>query len=236
MRSFAVNTIQQRLENTVLVLCPIIDRQLRNNAGSRFDEYAMRRELVACILGSQVKFEMANTALKRLEVEGLLEDHWWRSRKGAFESQVLKVLSGQTNAEHCCWRYRFPKTRAHQIANARDAIAKKTLSERLTDSLSPAQLRRCLITDIAGLGPKQASMLIRNCGKSYDLAILDVHVLHYMEMQNLLHIRHTSVGTVPAYEHTEKIAMDYANRLGYPVGYLDWAIWATMRAARELSL
>jgi N-glycosylase/DNA lyase len=236
MRSFVVNTIQRRLESTVRVLCPIIERQLRNKAGSRFDEYAMRRELVACILGSQVRFEMATTALKRLEAEGLLEERWWRSRKGAFESRVLSVLSGQTNTEHHRWSYRFPKTRAHQIANARDAIAKITLSERLTDSLSPAQLRRCLTTDIAGLGPKQASMLIRNCGKSYDLAILDVHVLHYMEMQNLLRIRHTNVGTVPAYEHTERIAVDYAKRLGYPVGYLDWAIWATMRAARELGV
>jgi N-glycosylase/DNA lyase len=79
-------------------------------------------------------------------------------------------------------------------------------------------------------------MFIRNIGKSYDLAILDTHVLKFMDIQNLLNIKTTRLGSVQAYERVEKIVVDYANRFGYPVGFLDWAIWATMKAALELGI
>jgi len=97
-------------------------------------------------------------------------------------------------------------------------------------------MRQSLVTEISGVGPKQASMFLRNTGKSYDLAILDTHVLRFMDMQNLLSINQRNISTVTAYERTERVFVDYADRLGYPVGYLDWAIWATMRAAKELGI
>lgn len=236
MKWFIADGIEDRLERVVRVLCPIVGNLIRSNSSSYLDEHALRRELVACILGSRVRFETASAALERLEAEGLLEERWWKYAEDRFEALVLSVLSGQANRGSDRWRYRFPKTRARQIANARDAIAKEPLCERLADSASPRLLRQHLTRDIAGLGPKQASMFIRNCAKSYDLAILDVHVLHYMKIQNLIKSQRTNLGTLAAYEHTETIAVDYANRLGYPVGYLDWAIWATMRAAGELRL
>ena len=62
----------------------------------------------------------------------------------------------------------------------------------------------------------------------------NTHVLRFMDMQNLLCIKDTIIGTIPSYERTERVVVNYAEKLGYPVGYLDWAIWATMRAAREL--
>jgi N-glycosylase/DNA lyase len=79
-------------------------------------------------------------------------------------------------------------------------------------------------------------MFLRNIGRSYDLAILDTHVLRFMDMQELLPIDQAHIGTVTGYERVEGIAIDYADSLGYPAGYLDWAIWATMKAAREIGL
>jgi hypothetical protein len=55
-------------------------------------------------------------------------------------------------------------------------------------------------------------------------------------MQALLPIEQARINTVKGYEIAECIAVDYAETLGYPAGYLDWAIWATMKAARELGL
>ena len=95
-------------------------------------------------------------------------------------------------------------------------------------------MRRHLISEISGIGPKQASMFLRNIGLSHDLAILDTHLLRYLEMQSLLDQERLKVGSLPNYERTEQVAIKYADSLGYPVGYLDWAIWATMRAAMEL--
>ncbi|KKM11657.1 hypothetical protein SY88_07515 [Clostridiales bacterium PH28_bin88] len=203
---------------------------------NHLNEYLLRRELVACILGSQVRYEMAYTALERIERAGLLNDEWWCNVEDNFETKIFEVLSGKTHQNHDNWCYRFPKTRAHQLATARNAIAKWPLSERLFKNTDPKNIRQRLVMDIAGIGPKQASMFLRNIGISYDLAILDTHVLRFMKMQNIVCQEHMNIATLPAYERTERVVKNYANSLGYPVGYLDWAIWATMRAARELGL
>jgi len=79
-------------------------------------------------------------------------------------------------------------------------------------------------------------MFLRNIGASYDLAILDTHVLHFMSIQGDPRVDVGQVRTLSAYERTEQVLVRYADTIGFPVGYLDWAIWATMKAARELRL
>ena len=225
----------QYLENVIRVLCSEIERQVNFSNTFLWTEYALRRELVACILGSQVRYEMAVSMLERIEQAGLLTDEWWERKEDEFESRVFDLLSNRCS-QYNNWRYRFPKVRAHQLMMARDAVAQKSLSERLSDNLTPKKIRQQLVEEIPGIGPKQASMFIRNIGLSYDIAILDAHVLNFMNMQNLLYYKNTNISTLQAYEHIEQIIIDYANSLGYPVGYLDWAIWATMRAIKELGI
>lgn len=225
-----------RLERTVRRLCPLIEQQVDAKSSSPWTGYDLRRELVACILGSQVRHEMATTALERLEEAQLLNDTWWTGSRDTFESNVFDVLSGRTPHFKRKWCYRFPKARSQQLAKARDAIAEQSLSERLSKFSDPKRVRKELVKDISGLGPKQASMFLRNIGRCYDLAILDTHVLRFMDVKNLLCLKKTKINTVKAYERTEKIVVNYANELGYPAGYMDWAIWITMRAARELGI
>lgn len=234
MRMKTNNHVQ--LENSVQVLCELIEQKKRlKNTISEYSEYSLRRELVACILGSQVKYEMAKTALSRLENAGLLTDKWWYNLDDQFETLIVKELSSSYSTADTIWCYRFPKSRARQLAKARDAIATRTLSERVSSGYEPQEIRRQLIAEIAGIGPKQASMFLRNTGISYDLAILDTHVLHFLNMKKVLSQEQMKVPTLAAYEKIEGIVIQYAESLGYPVGYLDLAIWATMRAARELS-
>jgi len=217
-----------RLEKTIRVLCPIIEKQIQNSPQSRWNEYALRRELVACILGSQVRYEMAELALSRVENAGLLKDNWWKMQQALeFEGLMLDVLSQG---------YRFPKARARQLAGVRESLACEPLSERLRNASDAKSLRQSLVADLPGIGPKQASMFLRNIGHSHDLAVLDTHVLQYLEMQELIAQKQINIGSVSAYERTELVATGYASTIGYPVGYLDWAIWATMKAARELRL
>lgn len=226
-----------RLNKTIRVLYPLIENEIEARAASHWSEYDLRKELVGCILGSQLRQEMAIAWTENLEDAGLLDDAWWSEcRDDGFGSIVLGVLSGQRHGLPHRGRYRFPSTRASQLARARDALAQRTLSARLAKRQSPKYLRKSLVADIPGLGPKQASMFLRNIGRSRDLAILDTHVLRFMELQKLLSIDHATIGTVAGYERVERIVVDYAATLGYPVGYIDWAIWATMKAARELNL
>lgn len=226
---------RQRLDNTIRVLCPLIEDRIRARATNYWREYDLRKELVGCVLGSQVRHEMAVAATANLEQAGLLDDAWWRGNRGdGFESSVFDVLSGRRHDLPYRGRYRFPKARSRQLAQTRDVLARIPLCTHLADNEAPKQLRQSLVTDIPGLGPKQASMFLRNIGRSYDLAILDTHVLRFMDMQDLLPMDQAHIGTVTGYERAERIVVDYANTLGYPAGYLDWAIWATMKAAREL--
>ncbi len=228
---------RRRLDCTIRALCPLIENRVRAQTTYHWCEYDLRKELVGCILGSQVRHEMAIASTENLEQAGLLDDVWWSSRRDdGFGPIVFDVLSGQRHDLRHRGRYRFPRARTTQLTQARDAIAQVPLAARLANNEPPRCLRQTLVGDIPGLGPKQASMFLRNIGRSYDLAILDTHVLRFMDMQALLPMDQAHTGTLAGYERVERVVVNYAATLRCPVGYLDWAIWATMKAARELGL
>lgn len=230
-------SIRERLDHTIRILCPLINEQIRTRATGDWREFDLRKELVACVLGSQVRYESAFSAIENLEWAGLLDDVWWvGNRRDDFETRVFGVLSGQRYDLPFRNGYRFPKTRANQLVLARDVLARNPLSIRLESDMAPKRLRQDLVAAIPGLGPKQASMFLRNIGRSYELAILDTHLLRFMVLQELLHENQVHVGTLTGYERAERVVVGYADTLGYPAGYLDLAIWATMKAARELNL
>lgn len=234
-KSLSLN-LCKKLERTIRGLCPVIEQRINAKNNFPWTEFDLRKELVACILGSQVRHEMATIALELLEQAQLLDEAFWTGPCNTFESDVFSVLSGQTHTFERKWSYRFPAVRSQQIAKTRDAVVKKSLSDRLSEIADPKKLREQLVKEIAGLGPKQASMFLRNIGRCYDLAILDTHVLKFMDLKSLLCLKKAKINTVKNYETTEKIVVSYAKKLGYPVGYMDWALWITMRAARELGI
>lgn len=237
MTHFHSSYTRHRLDNTIRVLCPLIEDKIRDKSTRRWREYDLRKELIGCILGSQVRHDMAVAATENLEHAGLLCDACWLDCEDeSFECRVLEVLTGQSDDLPHSGSYRFPKARSKQLVLTRNALARVPLSTRLADGEVPKHLRKSLVADIPGLGPKQASMFLRNIGMSYDLAILDTHVLRFMSILDLLPMEQTRIGTLSGYERAERVVVNYADTLGYPAGYLDWAIWATMKAARELGL
>ena len=195
---------RRRMENAIKVLCSIIEKRMRiRTENNILSEYGMRRELVTCILGSQVRNEMAMSALSHLENACLLDDRWWKGLGDQFENRVFNVLAGKNGHIHL--RYRFPKIKAKQLAHTRDAVAEKSLIERLSDSPEPGQLRQNLIADMPGLGPKQASMFLRNIGISYELAIIDTHVLRFLNIYSLLRSKRPNLGTISSYKKIKQI-------------------------------
>jgi N-glycosylase/DNA lyase len=227
---------RDRLDRTIRALCPLIEDRIKGQLVCPCCESELRKELVGCILSSQVRYEMAIASTENLEQAGLLEDAWWSGCRHDFGLAVFDVLSGTRNDLLHPGRYRFFRVRTKQLILMRDALVQLPLLARLAKNDSPMELRRHLVADIPGLGPKQASMFLRNISVSYDLAILDTHVLHFMEIQDLMPINQVHIGTMAGYEKLERVVLDYADTVGYPPGYLDWAIWATMKAARELGL
>lgn len=223
---------------TIRVLCSTITCRLKVRKSEDVTEYDLRKELASCILGSQVRYEMAQTAVDMLEKEGLFNDTYWLSEEYNLESLIYEVLIGKHYTCSETWSYRFPRLRARQLNETKRQLLNYRISLKslVFKSEDEIILRRRLIAMIPGLGPKQASMFLRNVSRSYELAVLDTHVLRFMRIQQLIPKTYTTIGSISTYEKVEEVIKSYSEDLGYPVGYMDWAIWATMRAASELRL
>lgn len=228
--------MDQLLQATIRTLCPLIEDRVQQSRSRTLSEFDLRRELVTCVLGSQVRHETAANATRNLVEAGLLEDQWWADTDAiGFADKTFEVLDGRRTPERS-GRYRFAKTRAYQLEGARVALAQSPLRVRLSAINDPIALRNQLVADIPGIGPKQASMFLRNIGRSYDLAILDTHVMRFIHSHGLCSLEDLRIGTSREYAKVERILVGYAESIGYRAGYLDWAIWATMKAAGELGL
>jgi N-glycosylase/DNA lyase len=93
-----------------------------------------------------------------------------------------------------------------------------------------------MASTLPGIGPKQASMFLRNLGVSYDLAVIDRHIINFMVFTGFCDAPPRNLGTLKSYETQENILKDYAAQLGYSVGILDFAIWIVMRTMSAMNL
>ena len=225
-----------KLEATVRKLCPLVVEQSQRNQYVQLGEGDVILELVCCILSSQVPYAMAVAATRKLEVKGLLNCERWRKYDVQFGADVEGALLEEIEMEGRRRKYRFPYVRARQITSGRDTILRNCggLTEMLENATDPLLLRRRVVGTVCGLGAKQASMFIRNVELSFELAILDRHVLRYMAMIGLIDTVPTSL-SIAKYEGLEIKIQKYADAIGYRTGHVDWAIWITMQAAREVN-
>lgn len=189
-------------------------------------EDSLWRELVSCILGSRVRFEVAYAAVERLEDYELLTARRRESRFKQYEDDAIAALSGG---------YPFYRIRARQLRKAAERLYGRSESIRgfLRDAPDVREARRLLSEEIAGLGPKQASLFLRNIGFADHVAILDVHVLTYMNWAGLTEKPLKSVPTIQKYETLEDTFIKHAISLGCSPDRFDLAVWIVFKVARE---
>lgn len=199
-------------------------------------EQILWRELSSCILSSQVTYELAQSVAAAIEAEGVLPSTYtsWE----CVADDLRTVLGGTFYVGGRRCRYRFPLTKSDQIAKTWAAIKAEsaTLSEFLAEFDDVLSLREWMVRHAPGLGPKQSSMFLRNAGLTLDLAVLDRHVLRYMEAIDLLDEGGHHTATFRDYRTTEGVLRRHADELGYRLGLLDWAIWIVMRVAGSKKL
>lgn len=188
------------------------------------------REFCSCILGSQVRYEVALSATESVVDGGVL-------RRGVSYAEVAcsveETLRRPIYVDGRRTAYRFPRAKALQLASAWQVVCGLGSVRTVLDSVaSPVLLREWLTTNISGIGPKQASMLLRNCGRSYDLAVIDRHVVTYMSMVGLSPPTPSSLSRLAVYAECESTLREHALEFDCPLGVLDWAIWVVVRAAR----
>jgi N-glycosylase/DNA lyase len=193
-------------------------------------------ELVGCILSSQVRHESCSAAHERLTKLGLLDikriedfDQFYCDMHDA----LSRPFSYTDNLFSFTGKYRFPKTKSEQIVCTAIRLFHNTeakgLSILLQESPDFCSARRKLITLCRGIGPKQASLFLRNVGFSGDIAVLDAHVMRYMEYMKLLDCPRLTLSSMRNYEKGEHTFRCHAWSVGFTPAVLDTAIWVVMR-------
>ncbi|VVB53828.1 putative N-glycosylase/DNA lyase [uncultured archaeon] len=88
------------------------------------------------------------------------------------------------------------------------------------------------LSTLRGALQKQASLFLRNIYYTENLAILDTHVIRYMELQGL-HQGFKKYITKNQYIVYEKKLSAYADSLNKSLAKLDVAIWVVMRVVQR---
>jgi thermostable 8-oxoguanine DNA glycosylase len=208
-----------RIETTALELAQT--STIRRALSSSNEFQGELAPLLLAILSSQVRWEVARAIVGELCTA--IRD---------LGSNICSSHIAQITAKH-----RHPK-RALQwtLALLRDdaTMARKALSLASSD-LPSVSVRRQLIDLVPGLGPKQSSFLIRNLRYEADIAVLDRHLLRYMQMLNLINSI-TPPSTLAAYEDIEAEFLAYARFRRVSPDALDLAAWLVMRVERTLEI
>lgn len=190
-------------------------------------------ELVGCILGSRVSYDHALSALKRLIQTDLVDQRAIIKNPSLMEKKISMELSRSIykplKKNGTGRKFRYPNIRARHICQSALAIysngntLKKFLKHK-TDVI----LRDWISNNCSGIGPKQASLFLRNIGYSQRLAIIDSHVLKFMIEKELIHKPIRNISTSSNYIELENTFVKYADNIGIQPGTLDLAIWAVM--------
>lgn len=125
-------------------------------------------ELVYCLLTPQSKAIYAWDIVRELYLNGCL----WNCTAKELSEYLRRI------------RFRFNKSR--YIVEAREDFLNGVLDFKDLLEGSPLIVRHRLARRIKGFGYKEASHFLRNIGFTFQIAILDRHILRYMVKFNLI--------------------------------------------------
>lgn len=222
------------IESAVRKICQEVCPSSQPSRWISASETELLFELVSCILGSQVPYEVALAAAEEIRDAGLLENPMKQYCFSVYEKAIYDVL--RQPLHNPSWaptgrRYRFAKIRANHISRTIWVVYSDggSLQGRLRACKTAREARRSIVEAGVGIGPKQASLFLRNIGFTEELAILDTHLLRFMRLFGLLQQAIKPVSSLQKYETLENRLRNYAKRTGYSLGCVDWAIWVVMR-------
>jgi len=197
-------------------------------------------EAAICIFGSQMVFEMAVATADRLREKKLLQPAPHGQSIQAIEREVVEALSDPLpvpayDGTQRWARPRFKNRLAFMLARTVIEIygQSQTIHGLLSNAQDAREAREILMQHVWGFGPKQASLFLRRVGYCADLAVLDVHVLDYLQLARGLSLSSSQLGRLSFYEEIEDTFQEIAAEFGHSMGCVDLATWLTMRVAKK---
>lgn len=197
-------------------------------------------EAAICIFGSQMVFEIAVATADRLQERKLLQPAPRRRSVQTIEREVVEALADPlpvpaSDGTQRWVRPRFKNRQASLLAKTIVEIygQSRTIRGFLSDAGNAREARETLMQHVWGFGPKQASLFLRRVGYCADLAVLDVHVLDYLQLARGLSLPPSKLGRLSLYEEIENTFQEIAAEFGHSMGCVDLATWLTMRVAKR---
>jgi len=229
-----VETVSSRLEYAVEKVCAQVVINSKKVNWLTCSEDILWHELVSCILGSQVQYEHSQAASTYLASQGLLGIERLKINAEGFEQDIVNALNQRIfppMTKKGGRKYRYPKLRANHIRRTAEQIylSNNSIKGIISACNAEKDARAEIVSFCVGIGPKQASLFLRNIGYAKDLAILDSHILKYMSLVGLLPQLMRSVPTLNKYETIEQTLHSYSERFKTNLAYIDTAIWVVMR-------
>ncbi|MCW8830571.1 MAG: hypothetical protein OQK32_03520 [Gammaproteobacteria bacterium] len=222
-------------------LCQDVESTIKFRSWVQMTENELVHELVLCILGSGVRYEVAVSYAAAISKKRCLSKTHAKDPV-RIENSVALVLNG---AVESFWsdkeykRYRYPNIRATYISSSYCNVVNEfgSIKAFLNKCIPASKLRRELVRICPGIGPKQASHFLKNVGYSNELAIIDSHILKYMEMTENMSAKDYQLGKIDKYEYMESLYITTVKNFNYPVAIVDQAMWFVMRVlGREATI
>lgn len=234
----------EKIESTVLKVCDAVEKYKNAQLHwSTLSEQCLWRELVSCILGSRVRYETAKACTEHLDNIGLLDIKDILTNPLAIEKQIFRELNQPIYppfTQRVGSKYRYPKSKAGFIVSTGHqlyATKHGSIREILQKSINGIEARETLVKNCKGIGPKQASLFLRNIGFSEDLAILDCHVNRYIDLIQLdERYRDFIIKKNNQYFKNENMLRIYAISKKKSLATMDMGIWIVMRLIKKEKL
>jgi len=199
----------------------------------RMHETTLWKQLCLCILSSNVNFESAQSALNHLTKNGFLNNEFILGKKSSHKiiaCELAKPLYKPQKKDGTLRKYRFPTVRSKNIVDAAFLIYGEGYSLRhiLKGVNSEIDARNFIAQNISGLGLKESSHFLRNIKFSTSLAIIDVHIVSFLEDLGLILFDNKVISKVE-YLLLERLMQKISELNGMNLSILDNAIWYYMR-------
>ncbi|MDD5503882.1 MAG: N-glycosylase/DNA lyase [Candidatus Omnitrophica bacterium] len=167
-------------------------------------------ELAFCIFTPGSKALNGARAVKKLKAKGLL-----------FTGSRVRIAANINGI------VRFHNNKALYLTLARNVFVKKSGSgfKNIFNAANPREARQWLVSNIKGIGYKEASHFLRNVGLGRDLAILDTHILKNLKRLNIIKEIPRSISK-KTYLFLEGRMRRFSETVHIPLDELDLLFWS----------
>lgn len=213
-------------------LCPHIEQIVDIVHWEDMTEKDILRELIVCILGSRVRYETsvayANAISDRIAE---LPRNVHCDEFLDFVRLILESPAYYEPDDKFYVKYRYPNRGAKQVAESLNIISETygSVTSLLKIGLPTKDLRRVVVQLCPGIGPKQASHFLKNIGYTEDVAVIDRHILKYMEAAEKISIPDKKLANLDGYEAIEVKFQSIVSKFYHSSSVVDQALWFVIR-------